>query len=182
MRLSSRRLVAVLAGLPLTVALGVAWFVLLRPVTLGGPAGYVIVSGPSMEPTFDSGDLAITQRRASYAVGEIVAFETGGGLVIHRIIGGDASTGYEVRGDNRDQPDFWHPRPADIVGAVWIRVPGTGNVIALLRQPPTLAGLAAAVAFFIVFTAGPVRPRRRGSGPSGAVAAHRVAPDREPGS
>jgi signal peptidase len=178
MRLPPRRLAAFVAGVPLTVALIAVWVVLLRPVTLGGPAGYVIVSGTSMEPTFASGDLAVTQRRGSYSVGEVVAFETGGGLVIHRIVGGDASMGYAIMGDNRDQPDFWRPRPADILGSVWIRIPGAGNILALIRQPPILAGLAAAAAFFMVFTAGPVRPRRRWS--SGTAADPCATPGRGP--
>jgi hypothetical protein len=50
---------AALAGLPLTTALFLAWFLLLRPVTLGGPVGYVIVAGVSMEPAFHTGDLAV---------------------------------------------------------------------------------------------------------------------------
>ena len=59
MHLPSRRSAAALAGLPLTTALFLAWFLLLRPVTLGGPVGYVIVAGVSMEPAFHTGDLAV---------------------------------------------------------------------------------------------------------------------------
>jgi signal peptidase I len=170
-RLPSRPRIALLTGLPLTIALFLAWFLLLRPVTLGGPAGYVIVAGVSMEPAFHTGDLAITQRRAEYRVGDVVAFSTGGGVVIHRIVGGDATRGFVMQGDNRDQPDHWRPRPDDIVGAAWVCLPGAGNALALVRRPPILAGLVAALAFFLAFTAGPIRPGRRRQASSAAAAA-----------
>ena len=182
MHLPSRRSAAALTGLPLTIALLVAWFLFLRPVTLGGPAGYVIVAGVSMEPTFHTGDLAITQRRAEYRVGDVVAFSTEGGVVIHRIVGGDADQGFTMQGDNREQPDLWRPRPDEIVGAAWILIPGAGNALALVRQPPILAGLAAAVAFFLAFTAGPVRRRGPGPAPTGTAAAPLAVQGRDAGS
>lgn len=182
MHLRSRRLAAILAGLPLTIALVGAWFLFLRPVSLGGPAGYLIVAGVSMEPAFHTGDLAITQWRAEYQVGDIVAFSAEGGLVIHRIVGGDAVQGFTTQGDNRELPDPWRPRPDDIVGASWVCLPGAGNALAFVRQPAVLAGLAAAVAFFLAFTAGP--PRRRGRQPmsSSPAAAPLVAGGQDPGS
>jgi signal peptidase len=164
--LPSRRSAAALAGLPLTIALFLAWFLLLRPVTLGGPVGYVIVAGVSMEPAFHTGDLAITQRRATYQVGDVVAFSTEGGVVIHRIVGGDATQGFVMQGDNRELPDLWRPRPDDIVGAAWILIPGAGRALAFVRQPAVLASLAASVVFFLAFTAGPIWPRRRGAAPA----------------
>jgi signal peptidase I len=179
-RLLSRRWAAAVAGLPLTVALFLAWLVFLRPVTLGGPAGYVIVAGLSMEPAFHTGDLAITQRRAAYRVGDVVAFSTEGGVVIHRIIGGDADQGFTTQGDNRAQPDLWRPRRDDIVGAAWILVPGVGNALAFVRQPAILAGLAAAVAFFLAFTAAPVRRRGRESAPTSTAAAPLAGQGRDP--
>lgn len=182
MRLPSGRLVALLTGLPLTTALFLGWLLFLRPVTLGGPAGYVIVAGVSMEPAFHTGDLAITQRRADYQVGDVVAFSTAGGVVIHRIVGGDADQGFATQGDNREQPDLWRPRPDDIVGAAWIHIPGAGSAIAFVRQPAVLAALAAAFAFFLAFTAGPVRRRGRGAAPTGTAVAPLVAQGQDPGS
>jgi signal peptidase I len=180
--LPSRRSAAALAGLPLTTALLLAWFLLLRPVTLGGPAGYVIVAGVSMEPGLHTGDLAITQRRADYQVGDVVAFSTAGGVVIHRIVGGDADLGFITQGDNREQPDLWRPRPNDIVGAAWILVPGAGNALAFVRQPAILASLVASVVFFVAFTAGPVWPRRRPPAPSRPAGAPLASHGLDPGS
>ena len=162
---------APLAGVSLTLALMATWFLLLRPVTFGGPAGYIIVSGHSMEPTLLTGDLAVTQRQPSYAVGDIVAFETEGGVVIHRIVGGDAVTGYQVKGDNKERPDLWRPRPEIIVGKVWFWVPQMGSALAFVRQPAIFAGLAAAFTFFIAYTTGPIWPGRRRQASSAAAAA-----------
>lgn len=169
-------------GLLVTVALIAAWFALLRPTFLGGPAGYVIVAGRSMEPAFHTGDLAITQRQADYQVGDVIAFETEGGVVIHRIVGGDATQGFVMQGDNREVPDQWHPRPDAIVGAAWILVPGAGNALALVRQPAILASLAASVVFLVAFTAGPVWPRRRPPAPSRPEGASLASHGLDPGS
>lgn len=173
--LPSRRRLAKLAGLPLTFTLVAIWFCLLRPVTLGGTAGYVIVAGHSMEPAYWTGDLAITQRQTAYAIGDVIAFSTDGGVVIHRIVGGDAAGGYRTRGDNREAADIWQPRPDAVIGKVWLHVPAAGNLLAMARQPGVLAGTAAAVAFLLAFTAGPLRlPWRRAAQPStAALATHR---------
>lgn len=168
LRSAMRRCTAV--SLLVTVALVATWFAVLRPTWLGGPAGYVIVAGLSMEPAFHTGDLAITQRQPSYAVGDVIAFETEGGMVIHRIVEGDAVTGYRVKGDNRELPDVWRPRPDSIGGKVWLMVPQGGSLVAFVRQPAILAGLAAAVAFFFAFTARPTGLGRGRHAPSAAAA------------
>jgi signal peptidase I len=144
-------------GLPLTCALFAVWFLLLRPLALGGPAEYVIVAGHSMEPTFLTGDLAVTQRQRAYAVGDIVAFKTSSGVVIHRIVGGDAVTGFITRGDNKPAADLWRPGPDSILGKVWFSIPGVGTALALVRQPAVLAAIAATVAFLLIFNSGPLR-------------------------
>ncbi len=158
------------------------WFVLFRPVPLGGPAGYIIVAGHSMEPTFHTGDLVITQRQASYAIGDVVAFETEGGVAIHRIVGGDVLGGYRVKGDNNQLPDVWSPTPSSIIGRAWIWLPQVGSVLALVGQPASLAGLAAAIVFFLVFTAGPARRRGRGSVPTSTAATPLAVQGQDPGS
>jgi hypothetical protein len=56
-------------------------------------------------------------------------------VVIHRVVGGSATDGYEMRGDNRNADDSWHPMPSDAVGEAWIHIPGGGNWLKLLRQP-----------------------------------------------
>jgi signal peptidase len=128
-----------LAGLLLTAGLLLGWFFVLRPTALGGPAGYALVTGPSMEPTFQTGDLVITQRADAYAMGDIVLFRVKRALVIHRIVGGDPISGYLTRGDNNTVDDGFRPTLESIDGKAWIRLPGVGQAVALIRQPLPLA-------------------------------------------
>jgi signal peptidase I len=154
----------------LTVAVAVAWFLLLRPPFLGGPAGYVMVSGTSMLPKYHDGDLIIVHRQDTYRRGDIVAYHVpkgdpaAGSQVIHRIIGGSARKGYVVEGDNRTSPDLWHPKPSNIAGKAWLQVPGGGRVIAFLRSPLVLASLAAGVVFALF--AGGTATRRKDEEPA----------------
>ncbi|HET9770293.1 MAG TPA: signal peptidase I [Acidimicrobiia bacterium] len=139
------RLVAVLAA--------VAWALLLRPLGLGGPATYVVVSGESMLPNLQGGDLVITHQRRSYEPGDVVAFRVKGKLVIHRVMGGNGVDGYVTRGDNNPAPDPWRPTNADIAGESRFVVPGGGRPIGRLRQDPALlACLAGGVALSLMLS------------------------------
>jgi signal peptidase I len=122
-----------------SINLLLGWFFVLRPTSLGGPASYALVSGPSMEPTFQTGDLIITQRADAYAIGDIVLFRVKKALVIHRIVGGDPTSGYVVRGDNNGVEDGFRPSIAAIDGKAWLRLPGVGRTVASVRQPLPLA-------------------------------------------
>ena len=129
------------------------WAHFLRPESLGGRAGYVLVSGQSMEPRYHTGDLVLVQRHASYRVGQVIAYRVpkgdpmAGAQVIHRIIGGDAKSGFVVQGDNRTQPDVWRPKPVDVVGVKTLRIPKAIIVLQYLRSPIFLALLAACFVF-----------------------------------
>ena len=146
-----------LAGL----ALLAAWFFQLRPASLGGPASYVIVAGHSMESTLRMHDLAIMRKHDSYGVGDVIAFRVDGGEVIHRIIGGDASEGFVVKGDNNESADLWRPRPADIEGAMWLHVPGAGHALEFLLKPINLAIVVGSLATLWLLGDGETKPRRR---------------------
>ena len=106
-------------SLLLLVAVVFFWAFVLRPQALGGPAGYVLVSGHSMLPRYHTGDLVLVERKGSYHVGQVIAYRVpkgdamAGAQVIHRIIGGDAQHGFLVQGDNRSAPDVWRPKPGD---------------------------------------------------------------------
>ncbi len=136
-----------------TASLGLAlgWFFVLRPTSLGGPAGYVLVSGTSMEPTYKTGDLVITQRQGAYQPGDIVEFRVKNALVIHRIIGGDAVKGFIVRGDNNRVEDGFRPTIDNVGGKAWLWLPGTGQLIVVLRNPLPLAICTWAIASLYLF-------------------------------
>jgi signal peptidase len=152
-----------------------AWVVLLRPTALGGSTTYVIVGGDSMLPTYRSGDLIVAQPAGpaaeGSAVGSVVVFripagEPGAGrLVIHRIVGYDAATGYSTRGDHNSYTDPWHPRAADVVGTPAAVLPGVGNAISFVRQP-----IVAALLFALLTMAWLFLRRRSQSTPVDPVA------------
>lgn len=129
------------------------WAFYLCPQSFGGRAGYVLVSGHSMLPRYHTGDLVLVERKPSYHVGEVIAYRVpkgdpmAGAQVIHRIVGGDATHGFLVQGDNRDAPDVWRPKPSDIVGAKALRIPNAVLVMQFLRSPVLLGLLAACFVF-----------------------------------
>ena len=150
----------------LTVLAFLFWAQYLRPQTLGGNAGYVLVSGKSMEPHYHTGDLVLVLRQPSYHVGDIVAYRVpqgdamAGAQVIHRIIGGDGAHGFVVQGDNRTAPDVWRPKTSDVVGAKVLRVPNAVVLLQYLRSPILLGILAAAFVFVNVLSGGGRGPER----------------------
>lgn len=140
---SSRVRLVALAAL-LAALLGVFWVV--RPQYLGGDTSYVVSRGESMNPSLSDGDLIVLRRADSYAVGDVVAYESPslGRIVLHRIAGIDGGR-YLMRGDANDYVDPDSPTPSQIIGRSWARVPGAGGVAASVRQP---AILALGIAFF----------------------------------
>jgi signal peptidase I len=132
------------------ILLSLVWLFLFRPVFLGGPASYIIVSGISMQPTLFTGDLTIMQRQTSYSVGEIVAFRVTGGIVIHRIVGGSAEEGFITQGDNKEASDPWNPKPDKILGKMWFRIPKAGKLLGNLRKPGGILAAAGLIAFLIL--------------------------------
>lgn len=99
------------------------------------PFGYgvaVVLSG-SMEPTIMTDELILVKAGERYAVGDIVVFQSGRILVVHRIvaINGDLVT---TRGDANNVDDV----PVDISqikGEVIYHVPGAGKAVRLIKTP-----------------------------------------------
>lgn len=129
------------ASVALAILLLLTWIFLLRPINLGGPANYTVIFGRSMEPTIYHGDFVVTLKKATYQVGDIVAFRVRDSLVIHRIIGGTAAEGFTVQGDNKGYPDIWHPTEEQILGSMWFSLPGFGKYVLQVRQPFIFAGV-----------------------------------------
>lgn len=151
------RRTARLTGTVLTFACLVGWFFLFRPPALGGTASFIGVSGISMTGTFSNGSLAVVEKKSSYQVGNIVAYripagEPGAGEnIIHRIVGGNGTSGFVTKGDHNSYTDhFWHPKTADVIGRVWFVIPGGATWLAKLRQPLTLAVLVGLISFALI--------------------------------
>ena len=110
-----------------------------------------IVMTGSMRPVISAGDIIITTTTAHKAPkkGDIVAYTArrfNGAAVAtisHRIIGGDATKGFIVKGDSNPSPDVQHPTLNDISGVVLLIIPFIGNLLtpkALFLIVPSLFG------------------------------------------
>ena len=132
------RLLASVAAWAPIVAL--AWFV--WPVALGGSTSFVFVSGESMTPTFQPGDLVVA-RALDVAVGDVIIYAPegfGGAQIVHRVTGGDA-TGWTVQGDANTFVDPFTPSGEEIRGVVVAHVPGVGAVMHVLVNPLLWVGI-----------------------------------------
>jgi signal peptidase I len=144
------------------IVLGALWFY-FAPIPLGGSATYVVTHGISMEPRFHTGDLAIVRGQSSYHVGEIVAYDNHQlhTIVLHRIIGREGDR-YVFKGDNNDFIDPERPLANQLIGALWIHVPGLGARLQSIRSPGALGALVFLGGLLLVGGVFTERRRRRG--------------------
>lgn len=159
--MAPNRLRSVITTGALVIATLIAW-VLFAPTAIGGSTAYVVTNGISMEPRFHSGDLALVRPASSYRVGDVVAYRSSllHVVVLHRIIAirGDR---YVFKGDNNDFIDPVHPTRSQLIGLLWIHLPGGGRVLQWLHTPVMGALLAAAIGGLLLFGTAEKRRRRR---------------------
>lgn len=110
------------------------------------PFGYgvaVVLSG-SMEPEFSKGDLIIVKECDDYALRDIVVFDSGRSLTVHRIIDIDGTT-VTTQGDANDVAD--EPIDASLIkGKVLFWLGGVGSIVEFIKTPiGTLLIIAAAI-------------------------------------
>ena len=119
------------------------------------PFGYgaaVVLSG-SMEPALSVDDLILVREQDHYGVGDVVVYQDGDILVVHRIVeenGGTAVT----QGDANNVPDA--PIETSLIrGRVVLTIPYAGIAVRFIRTPlGIICILAAAIALIEI-------PRRR---------------------
>ena len=113
------------------------------------PFGYgaaVVLSG-SMEPTFSTGDLILVKEQEEFRVDDIVVFQTGNVLVVHRITEIDGETAV-TRGDANNVEDAPIQLSA-IKGTVFGHIPHVGALVRLLKTPAVTFGLVAAAILMV---------------------------------
>ncbi len=119
------------------------------------PFGYgasVVLSG-SMEPEFSKGDLIIVGEADSYQERDIVVFQDGASLVVHRIIEIDGEK-IITQGDANNVPDEPIESSA-IKGKVLFHIDKLGTIVSFFKTPVgTVLIIAAAIALVEI-------PRRR---------------------
>ena len=118
---------------------------------------YVITNGVSMEPLYHAGDLIIVTKQDSYRKGDIVAYHVKDVTVLHRIIGGDAAGGFDIKGDNNQSVDLSRPTSSEILGSAAVHIPQGGVWLRRAFSMPVLA----AVSFSLLFATGKTVHRRR---------------------
>ena len=111
------------------------------------PFGYgaaVVLSG-SMEPEFSKGDLIIVKETERYDPSDIVVYQDGNSLVVHRIIGIDGET-ITTKGDANNTAD--EPiRVSAVKGKVLFWIPYAGRIVGFLKTPVgIICMIAAAIA------------------------------------
>lgn len=120
--------------------MGYVFSAVLITFSLLSVSGYTkarIVLTDSMSPTIKSGDIVILANtpRAQPKVGDVVAY-TGRrfsgqivGTFTHRIIGGNPTEGFLVKGDANPSPDVQRPTLNDISGVVIAVIPAIGRFL-----------------------------------------------------
>lgn len=107
------------------------------------PFGYgaaVVLTG-SMEPAIMADDLILVAEQEHYEVGDVVVYQSGSILVVHRIVelGEDTVT---TKGDANNAPDA-PVRREMIKGKVVGCISRVGSVVRLLKTPAVSIGLIA---------------------------------------
>ena len=165
------------AGDALWLLVAVVLGTLLWPSSLGGCTTLTIVSGESMEPTYFTGDLVVS-RCGEVAVGDVIVYsppDVGGARVIHRVIGGDAETGWVMQGDNNDFIDPWQPQGEQVLGSAVLHLAGVGRFASILLSPMTWISLLL-IALGIVLW--PAKPEVDATGTDGGTADDEEDPGR----
>lgn len=124
-----------------TISLTIGWtasaliFTFIALDVAGVLQARVVLTG-SMVPRINPGDVVISTTPAHMAPhkGKIVTYigkkldGTPVALFTHRIIGGDAKSGFVVKGDANPSADTQKPKQADITGVVLFTIPWLGNI------------------------------------------------------
>lgn len=104
--------------------------------------GFAIVLSGSMEPALQVDDFLIVKQSDSYQVGDIVVFQSGYELIVHRIISMDEDN-VTTQGDANNIAD--DPIPSkNIKGVVQTRIPKLGVAVNFLKKPIGVIMLLAA--------------------------------------
>lgn len=115
----------------------VAFLLSFSLLNISGVIKSQIVLTASMSPTINPGDMVISTspERISPEVGDVVVYSgkrfdgTKVASFAHRIIAGDATSGFTVKGDNNPEPDTQKPVLSEIEGVVLLTIPFVGQLL-----------------------------------------------------
>jgi signal peptidase I len=115
----------------------VAFLLSFSLLNISGVIKSQIVLTASMSPTINPGDMVISTspERVAPEVGDVVVYSgkrfdgTKVASFAHRIIAGDATSGFTVKGDNNPEPDTQKPVLSEIEGVVLLTIPFVGQLL-----------------------------------------------------
>lgn len=147
------------------VVFGFGWWQ-LAPREIGGRDSYFILSGTSMLPALQTGDLVVLRPASSYRVGEVAAYLTPQlkAPILHQIVGVNAGR-YAFKGENNAFVDPSHPSQKEIIGRLWLNLGPMGRILLGLKKPALgapLLGFAASFALWPKYRSRRRRLRRYG--------------------
>ena len=113
------------------------------------PFGYgtaIVLSG-SMEPELSVDDLIFVKEQDGYEVGDVVVYQSGSSLVVHRIISADGET-IVTQGDANNTPDG-EIDISLVKGCVIGHIAGVGGLVRLMKSPLVSIALLAGAIFLL---------------------------------
>lgn len=133
-----RRILLAVLGLILGVNLYLANAKSIVGNQLPTPFGYGmanVLSG-SMEPTFSKGALLVVKKSDNVKKGDIVVYQSGSELIVHRVIAIDGDE-VQTQGDANNVADPVFEKN-EIKGVVLFWIPGLGTVAEILKTPTVM--------------------------------------------
>jgi signal peptidase len=132
LRMVKAKRIASLAGYALA-----ALMITFSALSATGTMKARVVLTNSMEPTISPGDIVLTMSpdRIAPEVGKVAAYQarrfdgSAVGVFSHRIIAGNSTEGWVMKGDNNQDPDTQKPTNDDILGIVFFVVPFIGKFL-----------------------------------------------------
>lgn len=144
-----RRILLVIIGLALGVNVYLANAKGIVGNQLPMPFGYGLanVLSGSMEPTFSKGALLLVKESDEIEIGDIVVYQSGQELIVHRVIAQKGDT-IITKGDanNAADPPF---QKGQIKGVVIGWVGGLGTIAGILKTPVAIIGMILAAIFLM---------------------------------
>ena len=115
-----------------------------------------IVNGKSMNPTYHTGDIVISLKQFDYQIGDVIVYHPADldcqrCNIVHRIIDGNATTGWITLGDNNENTDPWNPTNSEIKGKNIIHIP-LGEASKIIFSPKLWLTLTAIIGILYLIT------------------------------
>ncbi len=115
------------------------------PMPLG--IGSSIVLSGSMEPTLSVNDLVLVHAQEAYEIGDVVVYQAGSSLIIHRIIE-IRDEGFVTKGDANNTDDGVIS-PEAVKGRMILHIPYIGIAVHFLQSLPGAVLVIAFAAFLV---------------------------------